>query len=119
MDDAQRRRWSALAHRNRGFCSPIDEGRFASLVNRLSLGPDPFAVDVGCGKAAALRAVIQSAGGRGTGIDQSPAMLAGADTLGGAVTLVETDARGWQPDQTADLAMCIGSTHIFRGAGPT
>ena len=113
MDEAARRRWSAIAHHDRAFASPLDTSRFAALVGQLDLQPLPYSVDFGCGKGEALRTVVREAGGTGTGIDRSAEMLAGADSLNGAITFVEADARTWLPDRPADLAICIGSTHIF------
>jgi SAM-dependent methyltransferase len=116
MDEDSRDRWSALAHENRVFCSPVDLLRFRALVGVLPLPPSPYCVDLGCGKGAALREVIHLCGGSGTGVDRSPRMLQGAGRRAGGIDFIQTDARNWKPDRAPDLAMCIGSTHIFGGS---
>jgi hypothetical protein len=69
MDQDARDRWSARAHRGRRFCSPVDEDRFAALVETLPLPAAPYSVDFGSGKGAALVQVVQLRGGTGTGVE--------------------------------------------------
>ena len=117
MDSDGRDRWSNLAHRERRLCSPVDEARFAGLLQRLPLPSAPYVVDLGCGKGAAVRLVLASFGGTGTGVDLSARMLADAVGNGENVAFVHADAATWRPDRMPDLAICMGSTHIFGGIG--
>ena len=115
MDFDARDRWSNLAHRDRPLCSPVDEVRFAGLLQKLPVRSNPYVVDLGCGKGEALRLVLELFGGTGTGVDLSARML--ADVVGNRenVEFVHADAAGWRPDRTPDLAICMGSAHIFGG----
>lgn len=115
MDSDARDRWSNLAHRDRRLCSPVDEARLAGLLQKLPLPSDPYVVDLGCGKGEAVRLVVELFGGMGTGVDLSARMLADVVGNGENVEFVHADAAGWRPDRTPDLAICIGSTHIFGG----
>ena len=117
MDSDARDRWSHLAHRNRRLCSPVDEARFAGLLRTLPLPSAPDVVDLGCGKGEAVRLVYALFGGTGTGVDLSARMLAGVAGQGEDLAFVHADAASWRPDRTADLAICMGSTHIFGGIG--
>ena len=51
----------------------------------------------------------------GTGVDLSVRML--SEVAGNAenVQFVHADAASWRPDRTPDLAICMGSSHIFGG----
>ena len=118
MDSDARDRWSNLAHRDRRLCSPVAEARFAGLLQKLPLPSAPYVVDLGCGKGEAMRLVLAAFGGTGTGVDLSPRML--ADVVVGSgenVEFVHADAASWRPDRMADLAICMGSAHIFGGIG--
>lgn len=115
MDSDARDRWSNVAHRHRRLCSPVDEGRFAGLLQKLPLPSDPYVVDLGCGKGEAVRLVVELFGGTGTGVDLSARMLADVVGTGENVEFVHGDAASWRPDRTPDLAICMGSTHIFGG----
>ena len=116
MDSDARDRWSNVAHRDRRLCSPVAEARLDDLLQKLPLPSHPYVVDLGCGKGEAMRLVLASFGGTGTGVDLSARML--AEVVGnGEVEFVQADAANWRPDRMADLAICIGSTHIFGGIG--
>ena len=112
MDSDARDRWSSLAHRNRRLCSPVDEARLLAFLKVLPVPPAPYTVDLGCGKAEALRRIVELHGGSGTGVDLSARML--EEGYGDpAIELVQADAATWRPERRPDVAMCIGSGHIF------
>ncbi len=72
-------------------------------------------MDLGCGKGEALRLVLALCGGTGTGIDLSARMLGDVGGSGASIEFIHADAAGWRRDRVADLAICMGSTHIFGG----
>lgn len=115
MEADSRDRWSNLAHRTRRLCSPVDETRFVAFLRQLPLPPAPYVVDLGCGKGEALRLAVEVFGGTGTGIDLSARMLAEVGEGGASIELIQADAAAWRPGRSADLAICMGSTHIFGG----
>lgn len=115
MDSDARDRWSNLAHRNRRLCSPVDEARLVAFLKELPVPPAPYTVDLGCGKAEALRRVVELHGGSGTGVDISARMLADAFAGEWGIKFVQADAATWRPERQPDVAICIGSAHIFGG----
>ena len=115
VDPDARDRWSHLAHRDRRLCSPVDDTRLTALLQMLVLPSAPYVVDLGCGKGEALRLVVDLHGGTGTGVDRSVRMLGDAGANGGSVEFVAADATSWRPERTPDVAICMGSTHIFGG----
>jgi len=115
VDADSRDRWSALAHRNRRLCSPVDPARLVTFIGQLPVPPAPYAVDLGCGKGEALRLLLAEYGGNGTGVDLSARMLSDAGGSDEAIDFIQADAAGWRPDRLADVAICMGSTHIFGG----
>jgi SAM-dependent methyltransferase len=115
VESDSREQWSNLAHRNRRLCSPVDETRLVALLGQLPLPSAPYVVDLGCGKGEALRLAVEMFGGTGTGIDLSAGMLAEVDEGGASIELIQADAAAWRPRRSPDLAICMGSTHIFGG----
>jgi SAM-dependent methyltransferase len=116
VDRDARDRWSNVAHANRRLCSPVDEARLAAFLKELPVPPAPYTVDLGCGKAEALRRVVELHGGSGTGVDISARMLGDAFDGEWDIEFAQADAAMWRPERRPDVALCIGSAHIFGGA---
>jgi ubiquinone/menaquinone biosynthesis C-methylase UbiE len=119
-------KFSSIAHRDHLFHSPLSAAKVERILDLLELPPGARVVDVGCGPAEMLIRVVERFGARGVGVDRSPSAIAEARARAARrvpdadVTLHEAaiaDAP-LEPGEW-DLAICIGSTHLYgdyRGA---
>ena len=112
-----------LAHSHLEFNAPLSPARADDLLNRLALQPGHRILDIGCGDGALLLRAAQMLGTGGVGIDISSRAISRATARAASqgsstqVHFVEADAQQWREPQ--DATVCIGSGHIWVGAGPT
>lgn len=113
-------RFSAIAHADVVFCSPMNAARADQLVELLELNADSRILDVGCGKAEVLLRAMQRHGCTGVGVDPNGEFLrkgqdnAQARDLSGHIHWHEARVGevALEPG-SFDAAICIGSTHAF------
>lgn len=105
--------------------NPFTDGKLALLAEVCRLEPGQRMLDLACGKAELLATWAHRYGIGGVGVDISEVFLAAArarvEELGVAdrVTLVHGDAGGYRPEESFDLASCVGATWIGGGFGGT
>jgi len=119
-----RTRLSTLAHQDHLFCSPLDPGKVDRLLGLLDLPPGGHTLDVGCGKAAMLLRLVERFDAWGVGVDTNRQFLeegraqAAARGLEARLRLHHAEAAGFaatlEPERF-DVALCVGSTHVFGG----
>lgn len=98
--------------------SPLSEEHADDLIRRLDIANSSTIVDLGCGWAELLIRAAKQSGAKGIGVDvDANALQRGRDAAqyhGVAnVTLVEQEADTWK--DSADRAICIGSSHALGG----
>lgn len=113
--------YSAVRHGNLEHLNPMPSEALTALLSPVTAVQPGRALDVGCGKGAAL-AMLAASGWRGTGVERSPMMakacrmLLAAHGVAERIELVEADAVEYcaaAREGSFDCAICIGSTHIF------
>jgi SAM-dependent methyltransferase len=121
-----RQRLSSIAHSHHPIAAPIFGVNVNRLLRRADRQPAARILDLGCGEAAwALQALVHYPDGHADGVDVSRYALerAGAAAaqrdLADRLTLHERDARGYVPDGSYDLVLCVGTTHVFGGFAET
>lgn len=119
MDQA---RLSAIAHRFHAFSSPVAPARLDELLAHVPLTAGDRVLDVGCGNGEMLAHVTRARGARGLGLERSPFLIPEIRRridAGAPMEVVAGDAGDAVIEPGFALAMCIGSTHIWGGMGPT
>ncbi|NOX30383.1 MAG: class I SAM-dependent methyltransferase [Actinobacteria bacterium] len=106
------------------FNSPMSTARADSIVESIAgrtySVASPTMVDFGCGRGRLIQKVVErSPGGRGLGLDTDETSLAAARHDAATTGLAErvnfqaVDASAWKG--VCDVAICVGSSHIFGG----
>lgn len=105
------------------FNSPLSVEKAERLIQLLGLPANGRILDVGCGNGEFLIRVIEATGGHGLGIDLAPEIIVAAQTrANGRISPNSCEFRTADiqqeslPDNSFDLAICLGSTHAF-GSG--
>src|SRR5215208_2791620 len=119
---ADREKFSRIAHTGIVFAAPISEAKIADIEALLPLAPDMAVLDIGCGRAEWLIRLVEQHGVRATGVDLSAGAIAEARAEAARrippdrLALFEKDATRFDaPPASFDLALCVGSTHVFGG----
>lgn len=115
-----RNEYSAIAHRGMAFCNPLNEARVDELIGKLDLPVGASVLDSGCGKAALLIRIVERYAASGVGVDLSPQFVAEARArIAGRIpdadiTIHELDIAAFTATPASfDLAICVGSTHLY------
>jgi SAM-dependent methyltransferase len=115
-------RFSAIAHRTHRYCNPLSISKMERMIELVALAPGARVFDAGCGKAELLLRLTERYGVRGVGVDRSGPFLdqarqqAACRVPGADLAFHETDIEAFQPEPGAyDLAVCMGSTHLYKG----
>ncbi len=106
------------------FNSPMLAARAEAIVNSIDRRSysvvSRAVVDFGCGRGRLLQQIIErTSDGRGLGLDTDDASLATARREAATIGLSErldfqaVDASAW--DGVCDVAICVGSSHLFGG----
>jgi SAM-dependent methyltransferase len=107
--------------------SPISAERLDNLIDLLHLPPEGTVLDMGCGKAEVLMRVLMRYAVQGEGWDISPSLLEEAHRRATQRGLLpfrlrlhagDGKDRVLEPD-SLDLAICVGSSHIYGGLSQT
>jgi SAM-dependent methyltransferase len=105
------------------FNSAVSLEKADRIIQLFDLAPTGRILDVGCGNGEFLIRTIEAAGGQGLGIDLDPKIISAAqENANGRIPVTAFEFRTAEiqqeplPDNTFDLALCIGSTHAF-GSG--
>lgn len=126
MGVVERALLSHIAHRWHPIAAPLSPGSVERLLQRVPVPYGPCrAVDHGCGGGEWLiRLLSANPHMTGVGVDVSPWAIARATELarhhgvGDRVELLEADAAHLDVG-TADVALCVGASHIFGGLQAT
>jgi trans-aconitate 2-methyltransferase len=105
---------------------PVDYLRFAderarpfvALLDRVRATAPRVVVDLGCGEGALTASLAARwPGGRVTGVDSSPEMLAAAaqHAVPGRVSFARGDVRDWRPDEPVDVLISNAVLHWVPG----
>lgn len=115
-------RYSALAHRDHVFCSPLSSEKVDRVLGLLELSPGQRVLDVGCGKAEMLVRLVSRFGARGVGVDLNERFLEEANAKAAvkvprqSIELLHTSIHSVPaPAESFDVAVCVGATHAFGG----
>jgi SAM-dependent methyltransferase len=115
-------RFSAIAHRTHRYCNPLSISKMERVIGLLALPRGAAVFDAGCGKAELLLRLVERYGVSAVGVDRSGPFLqeareqAAARVPGASLVLIEADIAGFEPQpQSLDLAICMGSTHLYQG----
>jgi cyclopropane fatty-acyl-phospholipid synthase-like methyltransferase len=93
--------------------NPLSSTTLNEAVEELRLAPGARVLDLGCGKAEALRRVVERYDAHGIGVDISPFALAQARAASmelrhGTLQLMEADALAYRADTPFDAVLAIG-----------
>lgn len=115
-----RLKFSSIAHRDHLFHNPLSEPKVERLLDLLDLRAGARVLDAGCGPAELLIRTVERFGARGVGVDLSPYAIAEARARaarrvpGADLTLHEAAIADVPLEPGAwDLALCVGSTHLY------
>ena len=102
------------------FNAPITSARADRLIEILELPPAANVLDVGCGNGEWLARIARRWGvARGLGVDHEAACIQAARLAHPALEWREADAGDLEiPDDSLDLAVCVGATHAFSMGEP-
>jgi SAM-dependent methyltransferase len=119
-------RWYDISHRDLQICNPLSSERVDELIRLLDPGTRPRVLDVGAGKGELDIRLVERHGARVVAIDRSPYAVAdlrksaAARIPGADLEVLEMDgADHHPPDDSYDLAICLGATWIHGGLART
>jgi len=104
--------------------NPVTHEMIQRAGELAGISPDEVVYDLGCGNGTLLALWHDAYGICGSGIELRKESVAAAkravDEKGAAdrIHIIEGDAAAWEPDDTADCTVAIGSAFIFGGAVP-
>jgi SAM-dependent methyltransferase len=112
-EDEQRFRFSSIAHGEMGIMNPLSGTVLNEAIGELQLASGARVLDLGCGKAEALRRIVERYDLHGVGVDLSPFAIAQARAASmelrkGTLELIEGDALRYEPDSTFDAVLALG-----------
>jgi cyclopropane fatty-acyl-phospholipid synthase-like methyltransferase len=112
-EDELRFRFSSIAHGEMAIMNPLSGTVLNEVIGELALTPGARVLDLGCGKAEALRRIVERYDVHGVGVDLSPfaiaqARVASMELRKGTLELIEGDALQYQPDSTFDAVLALG-----------
>ncbi len=120
------RRFSTIAHAERRILGPISDDRQVAIVERCVLGPGDHVLEIGCGKAALLVALLRRwPGATAEGFDRNPwfladgraAAAAAGDDVARRLSLIETDVpAALIADRGVALTIAMGATGVYEGS---
>ncbi len=113
MDEAQRQRFSAIAHGEMAIMNPLSPDTVDRAVEAVELPAGGRILDLGCGKAELLARLAERYAAHGVGVEHSPHLLTVArervsQLPAGHVEILEGDARSFTSPEPFDLVVCIG-----------
>jgi cyclopropane fatty-acyl-phospholipid synthase-like methyltransferase len=112
-EEEQAFRFSAIAHGEMAIWNPLSGSTLNEAIEELRLPAGARVLDLGCGRAEALRRVVERYDAHGVGVDLSPFALAQAraasmDLKHGTLELVEADALAYATDVPFDAVLALG-----------
>ena len=112
-EDEQRFRFSSIAHGEMAIMNPLSGTILNEAISELELTPGTRVLDLGCGKAEALRRVVERYDVHGVGVDLSPFAIAQARAASmelrkGTLELIEGDALQYAPESSFDAVLALG-----------
>jgi SAM-dependent methyltransferase len=112
-EDEERFRFSSIAHGEMAIMNPLSGTVLNEAIAELELAPGARVLDLGCGKAEALRRIVERYDVHGVGVDLSPYAIAQARAASmelrkGTLELIEGDALRYEPDSTFDVVLALG-----------
>jgi SAM-dependent methyltransferase len=112
-EEEQRFRFSAIAHAEMTIWNPLSGSMLNEAIEELRLPTDARVLDLGCGRAEALRRVVERWDAHGVGVDLSPfavaqARAASMEIKRGTLELVEADALAYTPETPFDAVLALG-----------
>ena len=112
-EDELRFRFSAIAHGEMAIMNPLSGTVLNEAISELELTPGSRVLDLGCGKAEALRRIVERYDVHGVGVELSPFAIAQArassmELRKGTLALIEGNALEYQADSSFDAVLAIG-----------
>jgi SAM-dependent methyltransferase len=112
-EEEQRFRFSAIAHNGMAIMNPLSGTILNEAIDEMRLPPAARVLDLGCGKAEALRRVVERYEAHGVGVDLSPfalseARAASMELRKGTLQLIEADALAYRSEQPFDAVVTLG-----------
>jgi ubiquinone/menaquinone biosynthesis C-methylase UbiE len=116
-------KFSAIAHRDHTFFSPLNSAKVDQILALLELSPGDPVLDIGCGQAEILLRLMEGYKVRATGVDRNPEFLDKAranavsrDIPTENLQLHNMDASSFAAEPASSAAaICCGSTHAYGG----
>lgn len=113
LEEEQRFRFSAIAHGEMAIWNPLAGSTLNEAIEELRLPAGARVLDLGCGRAEALRRTVERYDAHGVGVDISPFALAQArassmELRHGTLELIEADALEFRPEEPIDAALALG-----------
>ncbi len=114
--------FSAVAHANHIFCSPLNSDQLDWLINAIHLPASARLFDAGCGKAEVLIRFIKRYAVQAVGVDHSSQFLREAYRQAiervpmHKLTLHYMDIQAYAAaPKSFEMGICIGSSHLYGG----
>ena len=112
-EDEARFRFSSIAHGDMAIMNPLSGTVLNEAISELELTPGGRVLDLGCGKAEALRRIVERYDVHGVGVDLSPYAIASARAASmelrkGTLELVEGDALAYPSESNFDAVLALG-----------
>lgn len=112
-EDEQRFRFSAIAHGEMPIMNPLSGTVLNEAIGELDLTEGMRVLDLACGKAEALRRIVERYDVHGVGVDLSPYAIAQARAASmelrkGTLELIEGDALRYEPESSFDAVLALG-----------
>jgi SAM-dependent methyltransferase len=110
-----------ITHKEHVLCNPMSVEKLDQLIGLLRLEPGARVVDIAAGKGEFILRLAERYGIGGVGVDLSPHFVADAQHKvqerlpGGDLRFLEMDGADYEPQESFDLAACIGASWIFDG----
>lgn len=116
-------RYFDIVHRDHSIMNPVASDRLDEMIGLLDLPDGARVLDIGCGKAEPLVRVAERYAVHGIGVDPSPGMIAEAEKRASIRVKppsslefrLEYGASFRAPEESFDLAICLGASWAFGG----
>ncbi|MGB1286373.1 MAG: class I SAM-dependent methyltransferase [Aggregatilineales bacterium] len=115
-------KYMTIAHTNHLLCSPLSPARLNQLISLLELEQGASVLDVGCSKAEMLIQMAEGCQIQAIGVDIAEEFIRAAQenidnrVPGADISLHCMNIDDFEyDDETFDVIICIGSTHLYGG----
>lgn len=125
MNDEQKYRFSAIAHREARYWNPLAPEVFEQIIRVLPLGEDDRVLDLACGRGELLARLGEEFTLTGVGVDKAAGLIelarARARASEGRVVFEHSDARDFAKNinNKFTVTVCVGASTMFGSQAQT